>query len=71
MNEFHRNVRTNVSKIAVYNSTVSPDRAVPLPQDHDSAVGTAIILEFLVSTIMTNISIFHCYVFLDIDDQIL
>ena len=67
MNEFHRNVRT----VAVYDSTVSPDRAVPLPQDQDHAVGTTIILEFLVSTIRTNISIFHSYVFLYIDDQIL
>ena len=67
MTEFHRNVRT----IAVYDSAVSPDRAVPLPQDQHSAMGSVIILEFLVSTIMTNISIFHCYVFLDIDDQIL
>ena len=66
MNEFHRNVRT----IAVYDSTVSPDLAVPVLQDQDSTVGTAIILEFLVLTVITNISIFHCYIFIDIDGQI-
>ena len=65
--EFHRNVRT----VTVYDSTVSPDRAVPLSQDQDPAVGTAIILKFLVSTIMTNTSIFHCYAFSDIVVQII
>lgn len=63
MNEFHRNVRT----IALYDGTVSQDLAVLLSQDQDPAVGTAIILELLVSTIMTNISVFNCNVFLDID----